>query len=126
MADITVCSSKEDILHAIHNKKFFYLSSTLGTTLHHYDNNIGQNPDEAKYISDALKSNSTITTLYLNDNNIDPDGAKYISDALKSNSTLTTLDLNKNNIGPDGAKYISDALKSNSTLTTLNLYYNNI
>ncbi|KAF9211641.1 hypothetical protein BGZ59_007806, partial [Podila verticillata] len=39
----------------------------------------------------ALKTNSTLTTLYLWGNSIGPNGAQALSEALKTNSTLITL-----------------------------------
>jgi Leucine Rich repeat len=50
-------------------------------------------------IADALKVNSTLTSLHLNDNQIQSFGAIVIADALEVNSTLTLLHLNGNNIG---------------------------
>ncbi|KAG0058779.1 hypothetical protein BGZ89_000986 [Linnemannia elongata] len=40
-----------------------------------------------------------------------------LSEALKTNSTLTTLNLESNNIGNNGAQALSRALKTNSTVT---------
>ncbi|KAF9272783.1 hypothetical protein BGZ68_002087, partial [Mortierella alpina] len=37
-------------------------------------------------------------------NSIGSDGAKALAEALKTNSTLTTLNLERNSIGTDGAK----------------------
>jgi Ran GTPase-activating protein (RanGAP) involved in mRNA processing and transport len=55
--------------------------------------------------------------LDLSYNSIGDDGAKALAEALKTNSTLTTLDLQNNSIGPDGAKALAEALKTNSTVT---------
>ena len=79
------------------------------------------------------------------ENNIGETGATSLSDALKSNTTLTQLDLSRedkrnntngihqqstlsilnksteNRIGEAGATSLSDALKSNTTLTKLDL-----
>jgi hypothetical protein len=79
----------------------------------------------ARIIVDALKLNSTLTELNLSSNYIGED-AINIGYALQLNSTLTTLDLSSNNIGEEGASTIGDALKLNSTLTTLDLSYNYI
>ena len=61
-------------------------------------------------------------------------GAKFISDAIKNNTSLITINLNciyfiiliniqiVNNIGENGAKYISDSLKINTTLTAIGLW----
>ena len=98
--------------------------NTSLTSLDLGGNNIGA--AGAKYIFYALKENTSLTTLYLRDNNIGAAGAKYIADALKENTSLTTLYLSSNNIGDAGAKYIADALKENTSLTTLDLFGNNI
>jgi hypothetical protein len=98
--------------------------NTTLTTLGLRNNQIGN--DGAKLIAEALKINKTLTTLNLGGNNIDKDGAELIADALKENKTLTTLNLYHNNIGKDGAKVIADALKVNKTLNTLNLGWNKI
>ena len=91
-----------------------------------------------------FKCNTTQQT----DNNIGAEGARLMSEALKTNTTLTTLNLSceqgktkrqcewhddvvqmqhnttqqtGNRIGAEGAGLMSEALKTNTTLTTLNL-----
>jgi hypothetical protein len=67
-------------------------------------------------------------------NNIGNDGTIKLSEALKSNSSLTRLDLScnslivasfsriaDNNIGSKGAIGLSEALKANTSLTSLDL-----
>ena len=79
-------------------------------------------------------------------NSIGDEGTRMISEALKTNYTLTTLHLGgdndygmnmnmkyewwneiwtANNIGDEGARMISEALKTNHALTTLGLSCNN-
>jgi hypothetical protein len=78
-------------------------------------------------LSEILKYNTTLTTLYLSDNNIGNEGASKLSDALKYNTTLTELHLYNNNIGDEGGtSELSEALKKNTTLIRLSLYNNNI
>ena len=72
-------------------------------------------------LSEALKVNSTLTTINLEQNSIGPEGAAALSEALKVNSTLTTINLYGNSIGHEGAAALSKALKANSTLTTMDL-----
>ena len=79
-----------------------------------------------KIIAEALKHNSTITSLDLACSNIGVEESKYLAEALKHNSTLTSLDLESNNIGDEGVKFLAEALKCNSTLTSLYLGGNNI
>ena len=77
-----------------------------------------------KALADALKQNSSLTTINLSWNDIGADGAKAavllrpslafmwpacsacqaLAEALKQNSSLTTIDLRGNKIGADGAK----------------------
>jgi len=60
-------------------------------------------------LTDALKCNTTLTTLYLTDNNIGDEGAIMISDALKCNTILTELYLGNNNIGDASKEELSRA-----------------
>ncbi|KAF9176758.1 hypothetical protein BGZ50_009716 [Haplosporangium sp. Z 11] len=94
------------------------------TTLDLRNNSIGDNGAQA--LSEALKINSTLTTLDLSANSIGDNGAVALSEAFKTNSTLITLDLSANSIGDNGAQMLSEALKTNLTLTTLNLRNNSI
>ncbi|KAG0278197.1 hypothetical protein BGZ96_002500, partial [Linnemannia gamsii] len=75
-------------------------------------------------LSEALKTNSTLTTLSLHYNWIMEIGAVALSETLNTNSTLTTLSLHYNSIGENGAVALFEVLKFNSTLTTLNLERN--
>ncbi|CAE7347373.1 NLRC3 [Symbiodinium sp. KB8] len=72
-------------------------------------------------IAEALRTNSTLTSINLRGNNIGDEGAEAIAEALKTNSTLTRIQLAFNSIGSEGGKAICEALKSNSTLTSINL-----
>ena len=82
----------------------------------------------ATAIANALKVNSSLTSLNLTGNNYigGATGATAIADALKVNSSLTGLSLNSTFIGDTGAIAIADALKVNSSLTGLSLEYNSI
>ena len=74
---------------------------------------------------EALKTNNTLTRLYLHNNNITD--VQSIGEGLKTNNTLTVLDLQDNNITDDsGIQSIIDVLKTNNTLKTLNLRYNQL
>jgi Ran GTPase-activating protein (RanGAP) involved in mRNA processing and transport len=50
----------------------------------------------------------------------------FIVEALKTNTTLTSLNLGFNSIGNEGGKAIGESLKMNRTLTELNLGDNEI
>ncbi|KAF9902118.1 hypothetical protein EC991_005258 [Linnemannia zychae] len=94
------------------------------TTLNLQDNSIGDNGAQA--LAEALKINSTLTTLSLQDNSIGDNGAQALAEALKTNLTLTALNFQDNSIGDNGAQALAEALKTNSTLTILNLNRNSI
>eukprot|EP00871_Galdieria_phlegrea_P005067 jgi/Galph1/5561/GphlegSOOS_G4234.1 len=106
-----------------------YLSEALreNTTLNMlsiFENNIGT--EGAKYVSEALRENTTLTFLGIQYNNIGGEGAKYLSEVLRENTTLTRLDIGGNNIGGEGVKYLSDTLRENTTLTDLYVGGNDI
>jgi len=70
-------------------------------------------------VCEALKHNSTLTTLGLLGNGLGPEGARIVCETLKHNTTLTALSLADNGLGPEGARFVCEALKHNTTLTTL-------
>lgn len=83
-------------------------------------------------IAEALKVNSTLTSLNLAGNQIIDDGIARLSKALSfdQNQTLTSLDLSNNNFGIEGLTAlvgaIAQPLKPNKTLTTLHLAGNKL
>ena len=79
----------------------------------------------------SLFFNSALKSANLGMNGIGDEGVIAISEALKTNSTLTELGLQSkwdstNKIGPAGAQALADMLKVNSPLKVLNLYDNQI
>ena len=52
-----------------------------------------------KFITDAIRENSTLMKIYLGHNNIGNQGAEYIAEAIKENSSLQEIDLDSNDIG---------------------------
>eukprot|EP00937_MAST-01D_sp_MAST-1D-sp2_P005239 g5239.t1 len=86
---------------------------------------------DARLFAVELQFNSPLKSANLGGNDIGDGGVIAISEALKTNSTLTELGLqsewnSSNKIGPAGAQALADMLKVNSPLTSLNLYNNNI
>jgi Ran GTPase-activating protein (RanGAP) involved in mRNA processing and transport len=81
----------------------------------------------AAALGDALRSNSTLTYLYLPDN-IDSgaEGAVALAGALSVNETLTTLILDGCGVGDEGAAAFGQALAANKALKELNLDRNGI
>ena len=76
---------------------------------------------EVEPIAEALKINTTLTTLLLNNNRINSSETIAIAKALERNSTLTTLNFSYNDVGYHGAKAIAETVKINKTLTLLDL-----
>ena len=77
-------------------------------------------------LSQAIKVNTSLTTLHLPHNSIGAEGATSLSQALAVNTSLTTLDLSRNSIGAEGATSLSQAVAVNTSLTTLHLPHNYI
>ena len=113
--------SRETIVNAL----TYYFSSKIHLNLDFKE--IGG--EGLKAMAEALKRNSTITSLDLwSENSIDdiPDdsideGLKAIAEALKHNSTLTSLYIGARNIGAEICEAIAEALKHNSSFTSLHL-----
>lgn len=72
-------------------------------------------------LSESLKTNTTLTNLDLEGNEIDRCATFYLSEILKTNGTLTTLNLRANSLSHFGSKCLSLALRTNHTLTSLDL-----
>ncbi|KAK3836626.1 MAG: hypothetical protein JOS17DRAFT_787789 [Linnemannia elongata] len=70
-------------------------------------------------LSEALKTNSTLTALDLDGNSVGDNGAQALSEALKINSNLTALALNYSSIRDHGTQALSEACNTNSTVTIL-------
>ena len=77
-------------------------------------------------MSDALKSNSTLNALFLEENLIGDSGLSALGEALKSNSTLTMLSIRHNSITDHAIPPLLDVLQSNTTLTNINFTFNKI
>eukprot|EP00161_Ancyromonas_sigmoides_P009669 TRINITY_DN239_c1_g2_i3.p1 TRINITY_DN239_c1_g2~~TRINITY_DN239_c1_g2_i3.p1 ORF type:complete len:1507 (-),score=409.47 TRINITY_DN239_c1_g2_i3:10-4530(-) len=82
--------------------------------------------EDANAIAEELKVNASLTTLYLDDNEIEDEGASTIAEVLKVNASLNSFGLYNNTIGDVGASKIAEALKVNASLTTLDLHTNSI
>ncbi|EGD76947.1 hypothetical protein PTSG_07288 [Salpingoeca rosetta] len=89
-----------------------------------WGNNLGDIGGKA--LAEALKVNTTLTGLYLENNDLGLEAGRAIAEALKFNAMLAVLDLSYNILGPEGGKAIAKALKVNTTLTTLDLYNNGV
>ena len=82
--------------------------------------------DGVTALAECLKYNTSLTELVLNSDEIGDDGAAALGQCLKHNTSLTTLELNSNKIGNVGATDLGECLKCNKSLTRLELSGNEI
>ena len=75
-------------------------------------------------IADALRVNTSLTSLSLSDNNIGDEGAKVLAAA--GVASLTSLNVSDNNIGHLGAIALVDRAAASASLTELDLTGNSI
>jgi Ran GTPase-activating protein (RanGAP) involved in mRNA processing and transport len=94
------------------------------------DNRVGNDPWEdfeddnegLVQLTNAISSNTTLTSLNLSLNHIDEEGSRLLKFMLKENCTLKTLRLVANEqLGDIGTQRIAKALKVNNTLLHLDL-----
>ncbi|KAL9971024.1 hypothetical protein ACROYT_G023501 [Oculina patagonica] len=78
-------------------------------------------PDDVELLAEALKWNTTLTTLELPQSYIGNKGSASLAEALKVNTNLTRLCLFDSKIGDHGATSLSEGLKLNTSLTWLDL-----
>lgn len=90
-------------------------------------------PEDVLEISEGLKMNCTLKTLYLShclggyrkgEPNTAAISASYIASAMKTNTTLTKLDLRNNALRSVGIETLCDALRDNVMLESLSLSWN--
>ncbi|KAL0242539.1 hypothetical protein GEMRC1_005102 [Eukaryota sp. GEM-RC1] len=80
----------------------------------------------ATALAEVLKVNSSVTSVDLSYNSIGDEGARVLAEALKVNTSVTTVDMGYNSIGDEGARALAEALKVNSSVTSVNLDFNSI
>ncbi|CAL1586391.1 unnamed protein product [Knipowitschia caucasica] len=76
-------------------------------------NHFGLGPQGAKALAKILKTDSNITTLELEDNNLQTKGTDYVADMLQINSNISSLNLSKNDLCSEGAQIISKIMLDN-------------
>jgi Ran GTPase-activating protein (RanGAP) involved in mRNA processing and transport len=87
-------------------------------------NILGQ--EGAASIASALKTNSSLQVLYLDNTGLDDTSVAAIGTALQTSYGLRRLDLGSNNIGDEGAIALARGLEKNSSLRELILRDNHI
>ena len=78
---------------------------------------------EAKFLANALKLNTSLSTLNLRNNQLNETGILILAENMKF---LTSLDLGKSKIGDEGATFLTPILVSSFTLRFLYLNDNMI
>ncbi|KAK3233513.1 hypothetical protein CYMTET_56199 [Cymbomonas tetramitiformis] len=71
-----------------------------------------------EWLAQALKTNTSLTDLYLCGNFIGAQGAAALAPGLEENSTLTSLDISDNDLGSKGATSLSEAVMPRSSRTS--------
>jgi hypothetical protein len=74
-----------------------------------------------KTLCEYLKTNTSITRLFIWGNRVGDEGAKHIADMLRVNKSLRELSVEPSAMGRKGFSYFADALTVNHTLRTLPL-----
>ena len=74
----------------------------------------------------ALRVNTSLSSLDLHGNSISDEGANLLAQALRVNTSLSSLDLSRNSIGNEGANSLAQALRVNTSLSSLDLSGNSI
>ncbi|XP_044170663.1 NLR family CARD domain-containing protein 3-like isoform X2 [Acropora millepora] len=82
--------------------------------------------DGAKSLPQALRVNTSLSSLDLRGNSIGDKGANSLAQALIVNTSLSSLGLYSNSIGDKGANSLAQALRVNTSLSSLGLYSNSI
>jgi len=80
------------VINSIPNEhKYSWIKTHTDTKLNVTSNDIGSNPDDPKYLADAIRTNTSIKKLYLDHNKIgyNPDDLKYLTDAIKNSISIT-------------------------------------
>jgi hypothetical protein len=84
--------------------------------------NCGLTSEGIKLLCEHIKTNTSITDLFVWGNKFGDKGAKYIADMLRVNKSLPLLNITRSAIGPRGFEYLASALTVNNTLRSLPLH----
>merc|ERR1712130_581472 len=86
----------------------------------------GIQDNDCAILKEVLKSNTSLTKIEMNKNQIGDRGVKFIAAGLKENTTLKYLNLMENVISDEGAKSVSEVLKFNTIIEDLDLENNKV
>jgi hypothetical protein len=71
---------------------------------------------------ETLRLNTTVTSLYLGNNNLGEGGGRALAETLRLNTSLTLLNLYYNDLGEGGGRSLAETLRLNTLLTLLKHY----
>ncbi|UJR17020.1 hypothetical protein I4U23_003918 [Adineta vaga] len=80
----------------------------------------------AQLLADVMKNNTTITGLYIMENQISEKGLGCIVNVLRKNKTLTSLGIDSNELGSGAMRLLTPIVRFNETITDLSISYNQI
>ena len=106
-----------------------YIAAAISHNIYLQEFNIGGNKlgdTGIVNIAGGLQCISTLTKLYIYDNNITYKAADDIAAAISCNTELQEFDINTNNLQAAGTMKIAKALQGIDTLTKININDNNI
>ncbi|XP_048523139.1 protein NLRC3 isoform X3 [Dendroctonus ponderosae] len=86
----------------------------------------GLSLQQIRALTEAMKANSRVQTLILQDNWLSVEMAQMLSDMLEENISLLSLSLYECRLGEAGAQKLGEALSSLQTLRSLDLSYNEL
>jgi len=89
-------------------------------------NSCGLGEGGGRALAEALRLNTTVTSLNLGWNRLREIGGRALAEALRLSCTLASLDLSDNGLGEGGGRALAEALRFNTPLTSLNLSVNDL
>ena len=119
--------AKSSIFLNIEFIEMFYQALRVNTSLSSLDLSCNFIGDEgANSLAQALRVNTSLSSLDLSCNSIGDEGANSLAQVLRVNTSLFSLRLQNNSVGPEGVNSLSQALKVNTSLSSLDLNDNSI
>ncbi|KAL0242655.1 hypothetical protein GEMRC1_005218 [Eukaryota sp. GEM-RC1] len=77
-------------------------------------------------LAEVLKVNTSVTSVYLCGNFLNNECIRALAEGLKVNDSVTTVYLRGNSIGAEGARALAEALKVNASVTSVDLGGNSV
>ncbi|KAL0243047.1 hypothetical protein GEMRC1_005610 [Eukaryota sp. GEM-RC1] len=106
--------------------EFLNTSFSLFPRLKQLEVEVFQRTSVSMLLVEALKTNTTVTSVTLDGNSIGAEGARALAEALKVNTSVTSIYLMNNFIRDEGPRALAEALKVNTSVTSVTLRCNSI